>query len=47
MECTIQENHFHDGNDICIESIEDCMEHYSTCNDSCHDECACQDFEGE
>ncbi len=46
MNCTIKEVHCHDRMDICIPFIEDCEDHAYKCADGCHEECACQDFEG-
>ena len=40
-ECTIQEQHCHDKNDICMPFIKDCVEHWEKCWNRCHDECVC------
>lgn len=39
--------HCHVGDkEECVPGIEDCEEHARLCTNDCHDECACQDFEG-
>ena len=46
--CTIAtEYHCHDKKTgDCIPFIKCCETHWANCNDGCHSECACQDFEG-
>jgi len=46
MECLNPETHCHDKKNVCMPFIVDCEEHYKKCSDGCHEECACQDFDG-
>lgn len=39
--CTIEEFHCHAKHEECIAFIDDCLEHWETCFDGCHEEHGC------